>query len=99
MLLFPNPYEAVNNSSSEYVWGDAHTNEAESFWSMLKRTHKGIFHKMSPKHLNRYIREFAAKHNLHDLDTLDLMGTVVTGMGGKPLTLIAPNGRNSGARC
>ena len=32
----------------------AHTNGIESFWSMLKRAHKGTFHKISPKHLNRY---------------------------------------------
>ena len=57
---------------------------------------------MSPKHLNRYVREFAAKHNLRNLDTLDIMGAVVTGMGGKCLkygTLTASNGLDSGARC
>ena len=97
----PNPHEAVNHSASEYVRGDVHTNGVESFWSMLKRAHKGTFHKMSPKHLNRYVSEFAAKHNLRDLDTLDLMGTVVIGMDGKSLkydALIASNGLHSGAR-
>ena len=99
----PNPHETVNHGSSEYVRGDVHTNGVESFWSMLKRAHKRrTFHKMSPKHLNRYVREFAAKYNLHDLDALDLMGAVVTGMDGKQLgrhALIAPNGLDSGARC
>ena len=97
----PNPHEAVNHSVLEYVRGDVHTNGIESFWSMLKRAHKGTFHKMSPKHLNRYVREFAGKHNLRDLDTLDIMGAVVTGMDGKRLkydTLTADNGLNSGAR-
>ena len=28
----------------------AHTNGVESFWSILKRAHKGTFHTMSPKH-------------------------------------------------
>ena len=32
--------------------------------SMLKRAHKGTFHKMSPKHLQRYVDEFAEKHNI-----------------------------------
>ena len=97
----PNPHEVVNHSALEYVRGDVHTNGAESFWSMLKRAHKGTFHKMSPKHLNRYVQEFAGKHNLRDLDTLDIMGAVVLGMDGKSLTydeLIAPNGLDSGAR-
>ena len=35
--------------------GMAHTNGIESFWSMLKRAHKGTFHKISPKHLDRYV--------------------------------------------
>ena len=35
----------------------AHTNGVESFWSMLKRGHMGVYHKMSKKHLQRYIDE------------------------------------------
>ena len=37
----PNPHENVKHSASEYVNGMAHTNGIESFWSMLKRAHKG----------------------------------------------------------
>ena len=97
----PNPHEAVNHSALEYVRGDIHTNGVESFWSMLKRAHKGTFHKMSPKHLNRYVAEFAGKYNLRDMDTLDLMGAVVVGMDCKRLRyadLIKPNGLDSGSR-
>ena len=35
---------------------------------MLKRVHTGTFHKMSPKHLNRYVQEFAGKHNVRESD-------------------------------
>ena len=97
----PNPHEVVNHSAQEYVRGDVHTNGAESFWSMLKRAHKGTFHKMSPKHLDRYVQEFAARHNLRDEDTIDIMAAVITGMNGKRLRyvdLIADNGLDSGAR-
>ena len=45
----PFPHESVKHSVSEYVRGMAHTNGAESFWSMLKRAHMGTFHKMSPR--------------------------------------------------
>ena len=34
-------HEAVNHTVYEYVRGQAHTNGIESFWSMLKRAHKG----------------------------------------------------------
>ena len=37
---------------------------------MLKRSHKGTFHKISPKHVNRYVQEFAAKHNIRESGTL-----------------------------
>ena len=97
----PFTHEAVKHSVSEYVRGMAHTNGAESFWSMLKRAHMGTFHKISPKHLNRYVQEFAAKQNLRELDTIDIMGAVAAGMAGKHLPyekLIEPNGLDSGAR-
>ena len=77
-----------------------HTNGIESLWSMLKRAHKGIYHKMSPKHLDRYVQEFAGRHNLRDADTLTQMGMVVRGFEGKRLTyatLKQPNGLDSGA--
>ena len=80
---------------------DAHTNGAESFWSMLKRAHMGTFHKMSPKHLDRYVTEFAGRQNVRENDTIDQLGAMVHGMEGKRLTydeLTASNGLDSGAR-
>ena len=82
--------------------GDVHTNGIESFWSMLKRAHKGTFHKLSPKHLNRYVHEFAGKHNMRELDTLAQMtATVVAALVGRRLLyrrLTADNGLSSAAR-
>ena len=57
----PRKHEAVKHSVGEYVRGMAHTNGMESFWSMLKRAHMGTFHKLSPKHLERYVQEFAGE--------------------------------------
>ena len=42
----------------------AHTNGLESFWSMLRRGYIGVHHKMSPKHLGRYVAECSGRHNL-----------------------------------
>ena len=94
-------HESVRHSVYEYVKGDVHTNGIESFWSMLKRAHKGIFHKLSPKHLDRYVQEFAGRHNLREQDTIDQLAAIRRGMEGKRLryrTLIANNGLASGAR-
>ena len=94
-------HEAVNHSVGEYVRDMAHINGMESFWSMLKRAHKGTFHKISPKHLDRYVQEFAGRHNLRNADTLVQMTAMALALSGKRLRyrdLIADNGLSSGAR-
>jgi transposase-like protein len=97
----PNPHETVKHSVSEYVRGAVHTNRIESFWAMLRRGHQGTFHKISPKHLQRYVDEFATRHNMREEDTIAMMERTVAMMDGKRLTyaaLIADNGLESGAR-
>ena len=96
----PFEHETVKHSVGEYVSGMAHTNGIESFWSMLKRAHKGTFHKISPKHLQRYVSEFAGKHNVRDSGTLAQMRDTVAGLVGRNLLyrdLIADNGLSSGS--
>ena len=97
----PFDHHTVKHSVGEYVDGQVHTNGIESFWSMLKRAHKGTFHKISPKHLNRYVQEFAGKHNIRNLDTMAQMTALTAALVGKRLLyrdLIADNGLDSGAR-
>lgn len=65
--------------------GDVHTNGMESFWSMLKRGYYGTYHRMSAKHLQRYVNEFCGRHNVRDLDTIDQMVAVVLGLVGERL--------------
>ena len=73
-------HESVKHSVAEYVRGSVHTNGIESFWSMFKRAHKGTFHKISPKHLQRYVDEFVSRHNMREMDTLDQMALVTSKM-------------------
>ena len=97
----PFPHESVRHSVSEYVNEMAHTNGVESFWATLKRAHKGTFHKLSPKHLNRYVQEFAAKHNMRDSGTLAQMRNTVARLVGRNLLyrdLIADNDPSRFAR-
>ena len=79
----PHDREAVNHSISEWVRDKAHTNGIESFWSLLKRGYHGTYHHMSEKHLARYVNEFAGRHNVRPLDTMEQMAQVVRNMIGK----------------
>ena len=77
--------ESVQHGVGEWVRDMAHTNGVESFWSMLKRAHKGVYHQLSAKHLQRYVAEFAGRHNIRELDTLEQMEHVVAGLVGRRL--------------
>ena len=78
-------HEAVNHSAGEYVRGMAHTNGIESFWSMLKRGYQGTFHHFSEKHTDRYVAEFAGRHNIREADTTDQMAILTRQAVGKRL--------------
>ena len=77
--------ESVKHSVGEYVKGRVSTNGMESFWSMLKRAYVGVFHRMSPEHLPRYVGEFEGRHNHRREHTIDQMTAVVRGSEGKRL--------------
>lgn len=65
----------VDHSKGEYVRGGFHTNGIENFWSLLKRGIIGIFHQVSPWHLQRYCDEFASRYNsrkIKDHERFDL---------------------------
>ncbi|MCY4385180.1 MAG: IS1595 family transposase [Nitrospinae bacterium] len=78
-------HKRVNHSMGKWVDEMAHTNGIESFWSMFKRGFHGTYHKMSHKHLQRYVDEFSGRHNIRNLDTIHQMEMMVNGMDGKRL--------------
>ena len=78
-------HEAVNHGVGEYIKGQAHTNDVESFWSILKRGHMGVYHKMSRKHLQRHIDEYAGRLNIRPLATIEQIEITFKGMNGKRL--------------
>ena len=82
----PFDHESVRHSVGEFVRDMAHTNDIESFWALLKRGYHGTYHKISPKHLQRYVNEFSGRHGIRNADTINQMGDVVARMVGKRLT-------------
>lgn len=93
-------HHAVKHSVGEFVRDQAHTNGIESFWAVVKRGYEGTYHKMSPKHLHRYVQEFEGRHNARPLDTIDQMRSIVHNLDRKRLTykdMITDNGLSSEA--
>ena len=72
-------HHGVKHRAGQYVDGDATTNSIESMWAILKRGYHGVYHWMSRKHLHRYATEFAERHNIRDLDTLEQMMLITIG--------------------
>jgi transposase-like protein len=56
-------HEAVHHSAGEYVRGEVHTNNIESFWSLVKRGVVGTYHNVSKKYLPLYLNEFSWRFN------------------------------------
>ena len=83
-------HAAVAHSTGEYVRKEGktkiHTNGIESLWSMLKRAHKGVYHNLSAKHLQRYVASFAARQNIRDRHTIDQMALTTMALSGRHIT-------------
>lgn len=66
---FPNHYVVYHNRKNYVTDSGHHTNSIESVWATFKRGYIGVYHYMSPKHLNRYCQEFAYRFNTKALST------------------------------
>lgn len=56
-------HESINHWKKEFARNEVHTNTIEGFWSQLKRSIRGTYHSVSPKHLQTYVDEFAFRYN------------------------------------
>lgn len=80
----------VNHSIEEYVrayfW---HTQNAENYFSILKRGIMGVYHHVSEEHLHRYLSEFDFRYNQRaalGVDDEQRMAKAAKGVVGKRLT-------------
>lgn len=73
----------VNHGRKEYVRGDVHTNTIEGFWSHLKAGIKAIQIHVSPKHLNRYCKEYEFRYNHRDITDFERFEAFFDWCGGR----------------
>jgi len=71
-------HETIRHRDKVYVQGIVHTNTVESAFSLFKRGIMGAFHKVSLKHLQRYLNEFSFRFN--NRKSPDLFGMTVKRM-------------------
>lgn len=78
-------HQVVDHGKGEYVNGDAYTNTAESWISLLKRGIMGTFHHISEAHLDRYANEFSFRWNHRDVTDGERAVMALKKVGGKRL--------------
>jgi hypothetical protein len=71
------PHDTVDYKAREYVRGEVHTNNIESFWALLKRGVIGTYHNVSKKYLPLYLAEFQFRHN--NRREADIFGKAIAG--------------------
>lgn len=78
-------HSAVDHLAGEYVRGDASTNQAENYFSQLKRSIDGTHHRVSREHLGRYLAEFDFRHSTHAVSDSVRMETLMGQVAGRRL--------------
>jgi IS1 family transposase len=71
------PLRTVDHSIWQYIVGAVHTQTLEGFWSILKGSVVGTFHKVSKKYLHLYVAESQFRYN--NRDNADIFGTAIKG--------------------
>jgi hypothetical protein len=87
-------HDTVDHSRDEYVLGDIYTNTVEGYYSIFKRSMKGVYQHRAEKHLHRYLSEFDFRYSdrvalgVNDGEHTDL---AIQGAAGKRLTYRQPH--------
>jgi transposase-like protein len=92
---FVGGHETVNHAKFEYARGDVSTNEAESYFALLKRGITGSFHSVSKVHLHRYCYEFSFRWNERKVTDAERMVKALQLVEGKRLMYKEPTKRVS----
>lgn len=72
-----NPHKTVDHSVWYVAADGAHCNAVENAWSLLSRASMGTFHKISRKHLHRYLSEFDSRFNSRRDDVGEFMERII----------------------
>lgn len=85
----------VQHNVFEYVKGEDHVNNCESFFALLKRGIYGTFHAVSKKHLHRYCDEFGLRWETRKLNDGERVVAAIKRGDGKRLTYREPTSKTA----
>lgn len=79
-------HEWVDHTANEYVRGPVSTNQAENYFSQLRRSVDGTYHHVSKEHLPRYLAEFDFRFSTRKLSDDQRTRRIIGQAGGRRLT-------------
>jgi transposase-like protein len=86
------PHQHVNHTINEFARDGVHSNTAESWNALLKRSIVGSFHHVSREHLHRYCDEVSFRWDRRTMDDTERTAEAIKGGEGKRLTYRRPRG-------
>lgn len=75
----------VNHNVGEYVRGEVSVNDAENYFSQLKRSLDGTHHHISKAHLSRYLTEFDFRYSTCKITDAERMAKLMGQVHGRRL--------------
>lgn len=77
----------VKHTDGNYVTDKHfHTNNIENFWSIFKRGVIGIYHYVSPQHLQLYCSEFSSRYNNRNESNIDRFARIIKNCDNNTIT-------------
>lgn len=78
---------SIKHTEGKYITkGEMHTNSIEGYWSLFQRSIIGIYHSVSPKHLQAYCDESTFRYNTRTINEGSRVQNTVAKTNGKRLT-------------
>jgi len=76
------PHDVIRHDS-EYVRGEIHTQNIESFWALLKRGLIGTYHHVDAGYLPQYVNEYEFRHNTRKVTDAERFRLLVSQTSGR----------------
>ena len=86
-------HRTINHKTGLYVQGEIHTQNIESFWSLMKRSLKGTYVSVEPIHLGRYADEYTFRFNERKSNDGERFLKVASQVSGKRITYAKLTGK------